>query len=325
MTDHNGQEIAMTTHLIVGAGPVGTSTARQLVEAGHHVRLVTRSGSGPEHPAIERITLDATDAEGLARVAKGAEAIYNCVNPPYRRWATMWPPIAAALLHAAECSGAVLATTSNLYAYGPVSAPMTEGTPMRATGTKGRVRAQMWRDALAAHEAGRVRATEVRASDFYGPDVVNAMLGERALRRMLDGKSVQLLGNVDALHSVTYVPDVARLLITVASDERAWGRAWHAPTAPALTQGDTVRAIAQAAGVPEPKVVAAPRAVLTLAGLVVSTVRELRETLHQFEHDWVLDSSLAERTFGLAPTALADGARATIAALRGASEDAVAA
>ena len=202
---------------------------------------------------------------------------------------------------------------------------MTEEAPLAAAGTKGRVRVQMWRDALAAHEAGRVRAAEVRASDFYGPDVVNAMLGERALRRMVDGKSVQLLGNVDALHSVTYVPDVARKLITVASDERAWGRAWHVPTVTALTQGDTVRAIARAAGVPEPKVVAAPRAVLTLAGLVVPTVRELRETLHQFEHDWVIDSSLAERTFGLTPTPLADGAHATIAALRGASAATVAA
>ena len=115
---------------------------------------------------------------------------------------------------------------------------------------------------------------------------------------MVDGKSVQLLGDIDAL---------------------------HVPTAPALPHGDTVRAIAAAAGLPVPKVVTAPRAVLTVAGLVVPTVRELRETLHQFEHDWVIDSSLAERTFGLSATPLSDGARATIAALRGTTEAAVAA
>lgn len=86
-----------------------------------------------------------------------------------------------------------------------------------------------------------------------------------------------------------------------------------------------MRAIAEAAGLPVPKVVAAPRVVLTLAGLVVPTVRELRETMHQFEHDWVLDWSRAERTFGLTPTRLAEGARATIDAVRGASAVAVAA
>ena len=29
----------------------------------------------------------------------------------------------------------------------------------------------MWTDALAAHEAGRVRVTEARAADFVGPQV----------------------------------------------------------------------------------------------------------------------------------------------------------
>ena len=38
----------MDTHLVVGAGPVGTAVARRLMADGHHVRVVTRSGSGPE-------------------------------------------------------------------------------------------------------------------------------------------------------------------------------------------------------------------------------------------------------------------------------------
>lgn len=305
-------------HLVVGAGPVGSTTARLLADAGHHVRLATRSGSGPIHPSIERIRLDAADVAVVTRAATGAAAIYNCVNPPYTRWAADWPPIAAALLAAAETTGAVLATTANLYVYGPVDRPMTEDLPLAATGTKGRVRAQMWLDARAAHEAGRVRATEVRASDFYGPGVGNAMLGQRAIDRLLAGRSVQLLGDVNALHSVTYVPDVARLLVTVAADERAWGRAWHVPSAPALTQRQTVEAIARVAGVDAPKVTAPPAALVRLAGLAVPVVRELRETYHQFARDWVLDSTAAERTFGLAPTALADGARATVDAARGA-------
>lgn len=310
---------APTTHLVIGAGAVGTAVTGLLVDAGHRVRLATRSGSGPVHPAVERLTLDAADAAAVTRAAAGAVAIYNCANPPYTRWATDWPPIAAALLAAAEASGAVLATTANLYGYGPVSAPMTESFPLAATGTKGRVRNRMWLDALAAHEAGRVRATEVRGSDFYGPNVGNAMLGNRAVARLLAGKSVQLLGDPNALHSVTYVPDVARLLVTVAADERAWGRAWHVPTAPALTARATVGVLARAAGVGEPKVVAPPAALMKLIGLVVPTVRELRETMHQFTNDWVVDSTAAERTFGLAATPLEQGARATVAAARGAS------
>ena len=305
----------MTTHLIVGAGAVGTATALLLVEQGHRVRLASRSGSGPEHPAIERLRLDAADAPAVAAAAHGAVAIYTCVNPPYTQWPTAWPPIAKALLAAAEQSGAVLATTSNLYGYGPVDGPIHEDLPLAATGTKGRVRAQVWLDALAAHRAGRVRATEVRPSDFYGPGVTGAMLDERALRRLLAGKRMQLLGDPDARHSVSYVPDVARLLVTVAADERAWGHAWHVPSAPALSQRATVAIFAAAAGVPAPKISVPPAPLLALAGLVVPMVRELRETRHQFARDWVLDARRAERTFGLAATPLAEGARHTIETL----------
>jgi len=138
------------------------------------------------------------------------------------------PPIADALLTAAERSGAVLATVSNLYGYGPVSRPMTENLPLAATGPKGRTRAQMWRDALAAHNAGSVRATEVRASDYVAPGSPSH-LGDRVVPRLLAGKSVAMMKSVDTPHTWTAVNDVAYLLIAVATDERV-DSAWHVPS-----------------------------------------------------------------------------------------------
>ncbi|MFB8002806.1 hypothetical protein [Nocardia sp. NPDC056000] len=40
----------MPLHIVIGAGPVGTATALQLATGGARVRLLTRHGSGPEHP-----------------------------------------------------------------------------------------------------------------------------------------------------------------------------------------------------------------------------------------------------------------------------------
>src|SRR5262245_47895101 len=151
----------MSVHVIVGAGPVGSATARLLVERGEEVTMVTRRGGGPVDPQIERVAADATDADRLSELAEGAAALYNCANPLYHKWLTDWPPLASAFLTAAERSGAVLATASNLYGYGPVKGPITDTTPLAATHPKLKIRADMWRDALALHEAGRIRATEV--------------------------------------------------------------------------------------------------------------------------------------------------------------------
>src|SRR5262245_44259146 len=126
----------MSQHVIVGAGPVGSRTALVLAERGDQVRMVTRRGTGPEHPAIERVAADATDATRLSELAAGATALYNCANPQYHRWLTDWPPLAAALLTAAERSGATLTTAAPLYGYGPVTGPMTAQTPLAATHPK---------------------------------------------------------------------------------------------------------------------------------------------------------------------------------------------
>ncbi|QLQ39291.1 NAD-dependent epimerase/dehydratase family protein [Micromonospora robiginosa] len=292
----------MALHVIVGAGPVGTATARLLVERGDRVRVVTRRGTGPDHPAVERIAADAGDADRLTALTEGAVALHNCANPPYHRWATDWPPLAAALLTAAGRSGAVLATVGNLYGYGPVDAPMTEATPLAATGIKGRVRNRMWTDALAAHRAGQARITEVRGSDYVG--VGGTSLAMMVLPRVLAGQRVLLPVDWDAPHTWTYVPDVARTLVAAATDPRAWGRAWHVPSAPAVSMRELADRTAARAGAPAPKLTRMPYPLLWAAGVVNPFARELRETAHQFSRPFVLDSSAATTTLAIDPTPL---------------------
>lgn len=293
------------SHLVIGAGVIGSRVARLLAERGEQVSVVSRSGSGPTD--VTRVAADARDAEAMIRLASGAAVIYNCVNPPYHRWPAEWPPIAASVLSAAERSGAVLVTLSNLYGYGPgaggydPSHPMTEETALAATGRKGRVRARMWQDALAAHRAGRVRATEVRAADFVGPGAESA-LGERVIRRVRQGKSVSVLGRADRLHTWSFTEDVAGMLVVAGTDPQARGRAWHVPSNEPRTQRQVIDDLARAARVDPVRIGTIPSAVLAGMGLVWPLLRELRETEYQFRDDFVMDSSAAQATFGLKPT-----------------------
>ncbi len=305
--------------LVIGAGVIGSRVVRMLAENGRRVTVVSRHGSGPA--GVTSVAADAADAATMARLAKGAAVIYNCVNPPYHRWPTDWPPIAASLLAAAERSGAVLVTLSNLYGYGPApqslgvgaydqAHPMTEATPLAATGRKGQVRARVWQDALAAHQAGRVRVAEVRAADFVGPGTESA-LGERVLRRVRQGKNVSVLGRADRAHTWSYTYDVARMLVVAGTDPRAWGRAGHVPSNAPRSQHEAIGDFARAAGVGAIRVGTVPPVLLHGMGLVWPLMRELRETEYQFRDDFVMDSSAAQATFGLKPAAWAQIVAAT--------------
>jgi nucleoside-diphosphate-sugar epimerase len=292
----------MSTHLVIGAGPVGSEVARLLAADGQDVVVVTRRGSGPQIPGVRRVACDASSLDGLLAAAPRAAAIYNCANPAYHRWAQDWPSLAAAMLDYAERTGAVLATCSNLYGYGPVAGPMVETLPLAATGTKGRVRVRMWLDAKAAHDAGRVRATEVRGSDYLCANDASLIGSSRVVPRVLAGKAVSLLGSVDQEHSWTAPADAARLLVIVAADERGWGSAWHVPSNPPRTQREVVDDLADTADVPRVKVTSTPQAMVTMLGLFSPTIRELAETSYQRDRHFVVDDSAARVAFGLTPT-----------------------
>ncbi|HEX5088740.1 MAG TPA: NAD-dependent epimerase/dehydratase family protein [Nocardioides sp.] len=300
-------------HVVVGAGPVGLATARLLAEQGKEVVLVSRSGRGPEVVGVRREAADAADGAALSSLAEGAHALYNCVNPPsYTVWPEFWPPVAAAFLQAAESSGAVLVTAAALYAYGPLDRPMKEGMPDAATTKKALIRGGMWADANRLHEAGRIRAVEVRGSDYMGPGVSTAT-GHiaRLAPAALEGKTVYVFGRPDQPHSFTDVRDMARALVAVASEPSAWGRVWHAPTNPPKTQTEALEDVAASVGRTIGKVRPMPHVLLSVGGVVVPLLRELRETEYQFTAPYVLDSSDIEEKLGLAPTPWAEVCRAT--------------
>jgi nucleoside-diphosphate-sugar epimerase len=306
----------MTADLVVGAGPVGTRLAQRLAGLGHRVQIVSRRGSGPDDPRIDRIATDAADAGGLARAVAVPDVVYNCAAPPYHRWPDDFPPLAGAVADLAERHGAGLVVLSNLYAYGPTNAPMTESSPLLATGRKGAVRRQMWLDVLARFDSGRLRVTEARASDFYGPGLGPSSPLGRIAARLLAGKPARVVGSLDAPHSWTYVDDVATALSVLGTDERSWGRAWHVPTDAPLTQRQLAERFCARAGAPPPRLSVYRPLALRAVGVFSPAVRELKETTYQFAEPFVVDSTAFVSTFGTTPTPVDVGLAATVDAAK---------
>jgi len=209
----------------------------------------------------------------------------------------------------------------NLYMYGPHGgAPMTEATPLRGAGSRSTTRRMLTEELFAAHRAGQVRAVSVRASDLLGPHVTESLVGERFFGPFLAGKKVQLFADPDVLHSLSFVEDVGRAMVTVGAHDEALGRAWHAPNAPAVSLRAFAELVRAETGLTPPMAyVPRPvtRAVLPLIGLAVPALRGLVENLYIFYEPYVVDHSAYTAAFGDDATPLREAIRKTVAWLRG--------
>lgn len=301
--------------VVTGAGPVGTTVALQLAAAGHPVRLLTRSGSGPEHPSIERRRVDVSRPDHLDSAFDGAAAVHHCIHASRYHAATWRAELPAAeqqVLAAAGRAGAVVVFPESLYSYDRAAiaaGPLTEDSPRTATGGKPGVRTRL----LAARAASATPTVSVVASDFFGPRVRTSHVGERLVPAVLAGKRIQMVGSLDQPHSWTYVPDLAAAMVRAAADESLWDTVLHAPTAAPLTQLEFVAAVAAAGGVAMPKVGVLPLWALRAVGLVHPGTRELAELGFQFTAPFVMDSTRSERLLDQRPTPIEVALEQTVA------------
>jgi nucleoside-diphosphate-sugar epimerase len=284
--------------VVIGAGGgTGSAVVRELAGRGLRVRAVTRSGKGDVPEGVEQVAADVGTPEGARRACEGAAVVYHCAQPGYTKWPELFPPLTRAVLEGAAAAGAKLVFADNMYVYGPPDGPMSEETPQRAQGKKGRVRIEMADAVLGAHAEGRLRCTIGRSADYYGPRGTTSTVGDNIMKPALLGKRVRWLGSLDQPHTLNYVEDMGRSLVTLGERDEADGQVWHLPAAEPLTGRQFLDLLFEEAGKP-PKVAVASRPMIRIGGLFNPLLRELNETLYQFERPFVSDASKFQAAFG---------------------------
>ncbi|WP_054812734.1 NAD-dependent epimerase/dehydratase family protein [Nocardia arizonensis] len=299
-------------HIVTGAGPVGTTVAEQLAEIRHTVRVLTRSGGGPDHPLVERRRVDVTDPAQLAGQFDGAAAVYHCVHASKYEAKTWWaelPSTEQLVLAEAGRADTVVAFPESVYSYGKVFGRIGEDMPRTADFGKPAVRAAL----LRAREAHATPTVSIAAADFLGPHVLSSVAGENLFEPLVAGRRGRALGRLDVPHSFTYVPDLAAAMIAAAADRALWNSFLHAPTASAITQRELVAMIGAAAGVDKPGVMTLTPWMIKSLGLVSPMMRSMAEMSYHLGGPVEFDSTASERRLGLAPTPLEQAVAATVA------------
>jgi nucleoside-diphosphate-sugar epimerase len=302
----------MTRHVVFGTGQVGTLVAQQLVRDGADVVAVNRSGRA-DLPGAEVVGGDATDPTFTTAVTADADVVYFCLNAlNYARWEQEFPPLQRAVLTGAAAAGARLVVLDNLYAYGPTHGQdLVETLQARPSSAKAATRAAMTEELLAAHAAGQVEVAIGRASDYFGPGTTRSALGETVFGTALTGRTAQVMGKPDQLHSYSYTPDVARALVTLGTEAGATGSIWHLPVAETRTSREVIDHVYRLAG-HRPRSFAAGATTLRLLGVVKPAMREYLHTLYQFTDRWVVDDTRFRTTFGDLSTPLDEALATTL-------------
>ncbi|MGW1472451.1 NAD-dependent epimerase/dehydratase family protein [Streptomyces olivaceus] len=303
-------------HTVLGAGPAGTSVALELARRGHAVRLVDRAGTGEPLDGVERFAGDVGTVEGALAAIEGAGVVHHCVNVAYHLQVDVMPRIQEAVLGAVARTGARLVVLDTLYPYGETHGEvMTEDTPWRAATAKGRMRAALDENYLAAHKEGRASVVLGRSADFVGPRVLNSTLGGAVFPAALTGGEVVALGDIDLEHSYTSVLDVARGLAVLAETPSGDGRAWHLPTAPARTTREVLTALGELVGHPLRTVTmdeARP-----FGPFDETFMNSYAELFYQHTEPQIMDSTAFRREFGVEPTPIETTLEQTLEWYRG--------
>jgi nucleoside-diphosphate-sugar epimerase len=206
----------------------------------------------------------------------------------------LFPALQASVLAAAQAAGARLVSMENVYMYGrPNGQPLTETRPYAAHTKKGKLRARMARELLAAHQAGNVQVAIGRASDYFGPrGGAQSILGDRVIPAALASKTATVLGDPDQPHTYTYLPDIGEGLAVLGEHPHAPGEVWHLPNDPQTrTTRQLVDTIYQLAGQPKTKLRSTPALLLRALAVTNLTVRELLELQYEFQEPFIVDST----------------------------------
>jgi nucleoside-diphosphate-sugar epimerase len=307
--------------LFGGAGVIGHSVAAALRAKNRSYRVVGRSLSGLEatfgnDPLAELVTWNPADPASVRAAARGIDTIVYLIGVPYTDF-RLHPVLMRQTLEGAIAEGVGrMILIGTVYPYGrPRTNPVREDHPREPHTFKGRMRKEQEDLVLAADAAGSIRGTILRLPDFYGPNVESSFM-YKSFSAAVGGGRAQLIGPVDTPHEFVFAPDVGPVVVALASEPRAYGRAWNFAGAGTITQREMAERIF--AEVERPlKLLVANKLMLRAMGLFDPFMRELVEMHYLLTTPVIMDDTALRELLGdVRKTPYEEGIQHTLAAMR---------
>jgi nucleoside-diphosphate-sugar epimerase len=300
---------------VLGArGALGAAVVEQACTRGVPVRALLRAPSAYPFPApAEQRECDALDRDAVTRATDGCSALVFAVNVSIASWATQMPVLLDIAIQAARTTGARLIFPGNVWIYGPgrPGQRIDEARPATPSSERGALRARL----EASIAAADIHYSIVRLPEFYGPNVVNALIGA-PFRAAARSRPVFWLGELDVSVEYVFIRDAAAAVLDVAGAPDCDRESFNIEGAGAITPREfwtQVIALAAARG----PVWAVPRWLLRVVALTNVEARAFLDIRHLWTDPILLDGAKYRARFTPpGPTPYASGAQETLAWFR---------
>ncbi|MCP4318021.1 MAG: NAD-dependent epimerase/dehydratase family protein [Hyphomicrobiales bacterium] len=293
----------MQTIAVLGAnGRLSSAAARAFHASGCRVVAVTRSGNAKGLAGdIEQRAADAMDREALIRATKGADFIFNGLNPVYTQWKKLVMPMGENVMAAAREHGAIHLFPGNVYNYGRSIAPhVHDDEQQHAQTRKGGIRIRLEKFFEDQAKTNGVQTIILRAGDFYGGSVTGSWFDLVIAAKIAKGVYTYP-GPGQVPHSWAYLPDLADTFVRLAdkADELKPFSTFLFP-GHTMTGEELKHHCEVAVGAPL-KAAGVPWTLLKLGGLVVPMLREVSEMAYLWKVPHSLDGKALEAAIGPVP------------------------
>ena len=297
------------TSLVLGAtGSIGYAVTANLLARRLPVTILVRNRAKadalfPNEPTLTIVEGDVQDAALLNRIAVKQDFIFHGINYPYNKWFGNMDTATQKIIKAAAQNHATIVLPGNIYNFGNTSEPIREASPPSPCTRKGQLRVDIEAMLEQAANAGQCRVMNVRLPDFWGPNVLNEGV-KPIFENALNGKALPWIVNVDIPHQSVYTKDAAEIIARLMM--REWAEKTQPKTTPyevwnygGLTVPSMRAWFGQISALTDKplKVQIYSRFLISLLGLFMPVLREVKEMLYLYENTILLDDKKVLATF----------------------------
>jgi nucleoside-diphosphate-sugar epimerase len=305
---------------ILGAGgSISIELVRALKDYTSDIRLVSRNPK-KVNSTDSLFPADLTIRDNVFKAIEGSQITYITIGFPYKTkvWKQTWVPFIKNVIEACLKYNSKLVFFDNVYAIGGDNVNhITENSPISPTSKKGEIRAEVDRLILESIHKDNLQAIIARAPDFFGGTAkANSIVINLVYNNLVKGKKAQWLCNAKVVHSMGYVPDLAKGTAILGNTPQAFNQIWNLPTDPERITGEEwINLFASALGTKN-KYTVLSNWMLKGLGLFVPIAGELAEMSYQYDRDYYFDSTKFNNYFNFKPTPNAVAVKLAIEQLR---------